>query len=156
LCARPSIQIHAANNVTNPANTRTRMRPPRRTFPARNEYVGARTKSFVAATFDLESEDIFFSQEKCERRRVFTVLSTSPSCTPLHIAALEEEPMRNILCGLAVALALTAAASVQLRASAPSGAIFTTLVDGSAVNYNIYAAKEDVYLDGGPGQGAPQ
>lgn|SRR5262245_14986174 len=64
--------------------------------------------------------------------------------------------MRNILCGLAVALALTAAASVQLRASAPSGAIFTTLVDGSAVNYNIYAAKEDVYLDGGPGQGAPQ
>jgi hypothetical protein len=41
-------------------------------------------------------------------------------------------------------------------AHAPSGAIFTTLVDGSEVNYNHYAAKEDVYLDGGPGPGAPQ
>lgn len=38
-----------------------------------------------------------------------------------------------------------------------SGAIFTTLVDGSAVNANVqYQAKEDVYLDGGPGLGAPQ
>jgi hypothetical protein len=39
---------------------------------------------------------------------------------------------------------------------APSGAIFTTVADGSEVNFNIYAAKEDVYLDGGPGPGAPQ
>jgi cysteine-rich repeat protein len=37
-----------------------------------------------------------------------------------------------------------------------SGAIFTTLADGSRVNANIYAAKTDVYLDGGPGDGAPQ
>jgi len=37
-----------------------------------------------------------------------------------------------------------------------SGAIFTTLVDGSRVNANIYQAKSDVYLDGGPGNGAPQ
>ena len=36
-----------------------------------------------------------------------------------------------------------------------SGAIFTTLPDGSRVNANIYQAKEDVYLDGGPGMGAP-
>ena len=36
------------------------------------------------------------------------------------------------------------------------GAIFTTLVDGTRVNANIYAAKTDVYLDGGPGNGAPQ
>src|SRR6476659_6824945 len=36
-----------------------------------------------------------------------------------------------------------------------SGAIFTTTADGSRVNANIYAAKEDVYLDGGPGQNAP-
>jgi cysteine-rich repeat protein len=36
------------------------------------------------------------------------------------------------------------------------GAIFTTLVDGSRVNANIYQAKTDVYLDGGPGNGAPQ
>jgi hypothetical protein len=41
-------------------------------------------------------------------------------------------------------------------AHAPSGAIFTTLPDGSAVNFNIYASKDDVYLDGGPGPGAPQ
>ena len=41
------------------------------------------------------------------------------------------------------------------RASAPTGAIFTTVVDGTEVNFNQYAAKEDVYLDGGPGPGAP-
>lgn len=41
-------------------------------------------------------------------------------------------------------------------AAAPSGAIFTTLADGSEVNFNIYADKNDVYLDGGPGIGAPQ
>jgi hypothetical protein len=44
---------------------------------------------------------------------------------------------------------------VPLKAHAPSGAIFTTLPDGSEVNYNIYASKDDVYLDGGPGIGAP-
>ncbi len=31
-----------------------------------------------------------------------------------------------------------------------TGAIFTTLVDGRPVNHNIYNAKEDVYLNGGP------
>jgi hypothetical protein len=40
-------------------------------------------------------------------------------------------------------------------ASALSGAIFTTLEDGSRVNHNIYEDLEDVYLDGGPGQNAP-
>jgi hypothetical protein len=35
------------------------------------------------------------------------------------------------------------------------GAIFTTLSDGSEVNFNIYQNKIDVYLDGGPGPGAP-
>jgi len=63
--------------------------------------------------------------------------------------------MRRLLFGLAVVVFL-AAAFASLHASAPSGAIFTTLVDGSEVNYNIYQAKEDVYLDGGPGPGAPQ
>jgi hypothetical protein len=38
---------------------------------------------------------------------------------------------------------------------APSGAIFTTLVDGSEVNVNQFPSKEAVYLDGGPGIGAP-
>jgi cysteine-rich repeat protein len=36
-----------------------------------------------------------------------------------------------------------------------TGAIFTTTEDGSRVDANIYAAKEDVYLDGGPGNKAP-
>jgi len=36
-----------------------------------------------------------------------------------------------------------------------SGAIFTTTVDGTRVDANIYAAKPDVYLDGGPGANAP-
>jgi hypothetical protein len=53
-----------------------------------------------------------------------------------------------------VSVCLILAASVA--AHAPSGAIFTTLPDGSEVNFNIYEAKEDVYLDGGPGIGAPQ
>lgn len=36
------------------------------------------------------------------------------------------------------------------------GAIFTTVKDGTEVNLNQYAQKEDVYLDGGPGVNAPQ
>jgi hypothetical protein len=55
-----------------------------------------------------------------------------------------------------MAVFIAGVASVVLKASAPSGAIFTTVANGSEVNYNIYAAKEDVYLDGGPGPGAPQ
>lgn len=62
---------------------------------------------------------------------------------------------RRLLRGLA-ALALLASAGAQ---AAVSGAIFTTLSDGSQVNANIYSAKCDalgVYLDGGPGPNAPQ
>ena len=59
--------------------------------------------------------------------------------------------------GLAAGIgALALAAGIPVSAHAPSGAIFTTLPDGSEVNFNIYDAKEDVYLDGGPGIGAPQ
>ncbi|NUP13069.1 MAG: DUF4215 domain-containing protein [Polyangiaceae bacterium] len=43
----------------------------------------------------------------------------------------------------------------ETSTAALTGAIFTTLVDGSRVNANIYDAKEDVYLDGGPGDNAP-
>jgi hypothetical protein len=43
----------------------------------------------------------------------------------------------------ALLIAVTAGAQV-------TGAIFTTLHDGTAVNHNIYEAKEDVYLNGGP------
>ena len=53
-------------------------------------------------------------------------------------------------------LALCSVLAVRVTAHAPSGAIFTTVADGSEVNFNHYAAKEDVYLDGGPGPGAPQ
>src|SRR5437773_3796168 len=63
--------------------------------------------------------------------------------------------MRKLLCCLAVAV-FVVVAFASLYAHAPSGAIFTTVVDGTEVNYNIYQAKEDVYLDGGPGPGAPQ
>jgi hypothetical protein len=59
--------------------------------------------------------------------------------------------------GLGLAAALTVLAALPAVASAaPSGAIFTTLPDGSEVNFNHFDSKEDVYLDGGPGPGAPQ
>jgi hypothetical protein len=59
-----------------------------------------------------------------------------------------------IAAGAAVAFAL---ALVATGVAAPplSGAIFTTDVTGVPVNLNIYAAKEDVYLNGGPGINAP-
>jgi cysteine-rich repeat protein len=45
--------------------------------------------------------------------------------------------------------------STVSQAGRVRGAIFTTLPDGSAVNHNIYDAKTDVYLDGGPQGGSP-
>jgi hypothetical protein len=56
----------------------------------------------------------------------------------------------------AVVVVLLVAGSTLLRAHAPSGAIFTTVADGSEVNFNHYPSKDAVYLDGGPGVGAPQ
>ncbi len=50
-------------------------------------------------------------------------------------------------------------AASTMATAAPSGAIFTTLSDGSRVNANIFSAKCDglgVYLDGGPGPNAPE
>jgi len=63
--------------------------------------------------------------------------------------------MRRLFSGLITAVFIATLALVHVQA-AVSGAIFTTVADGSEVNFNIYAAKEDVYLDGGPGPGAPQ
>ena len=60
---------------------------------------------------------------------------------------------------LAAALALLGGVHVAHAAPPLRGAIFTTTVDGSRVNANIYSAKCDaagVYLDGGPGANAPQ
>lgn len=52
-------------------------------------------------------------------------------------------------------LAVMASVAVVSPAAANvSGAIYTTLSDGSEVNGNIYSAKEDVYLNGGPGKGS--
>ena len=60
---------------------------------------------------------------------------------------------------LCLALIVLAASMTMLVvpavAHAPSGAIFTTLADGSEVNLNLFPSKEAVYLDGGPGPGAP-
>jgi hypothetical protein len=58
-----------------------------------------------------------------------------------------------MLSSVALALAVPATASAQVPPL--SGAIFTTDVTGVPVNLNIYAAKEDVYLNGGPGINAP-
>jgi hypothetical protein len=55
---------------------------------------------------------------------------------------------------VAAALVLTGPAAAAPDTSL-SGAIFTTDVSGVPVNLNIYQAKEDVYLNGGPGINAP-
>jgi len=59
------------------------------------------------------------------------------------------------VCFAVVLVAVTVVLVIPALASAPSGAIFTTLVDGSEVNLNLFPTKEAVYLDGGPGPGAP-
>jgi hypothetical protein len=64
--------------------------------------------------------------------------------------------MKRLAAALGVAVAALFALPAAASAQAPSGAIFTTLADGSEVNTNLFAAKTDVYLDGGPGPGAPQ
>lgn len=55
------------------------------------------------------------------------------------------------LLGTAFALHVPAASAQEPI----SGAIFTTDASGVPVNLNIYDAKEDVYLNGGPGINAP-
>ena len=63
----------------------------------------------------------------------------------------------GIALGLSAFLLLVALLSPTTSAQSPvSGAIFTTLEDGSRVNANIYDSKLDVYLDGGPGPNAPK
>jgi hypothetical protein len=55
---------------------------------------------------------------------------------------------------LSIALLLLGGCVAELTSSdlqeSLVGALFTTTMDGSFVNKNIYSAKEDVYLDGGP------
>jgi hypothetical protein len=60
------------------------------------------------------------------------------------------------LASLSAGAALFAFSTAGIAAPPLSGAIFTTTVDGDIVNENVhYEAKEDVYLDGGPGPNAP-
>ena len=55
-----------------------------------------------------------------------------------------------------VAIAVGLAVIPSANAAGLSGAIFTTVADGSVVNANRqYQSKCDVYLDGGPGPNAP-
>jgi hypothetical protein len=62
---------------------------------------------------------------------------------------------RSFAIGISAVVFATALA-VPVSAHQSTGAIFTTVADGSEVNFNQYASKNDVYLDGGPGPGAPQ
>ncbi len=50
----------------------------------------------------------------------------------------------------AIGLMMLSLTTTAAMAAQVTGAIFTTLVDGSSVNHNIYNAKQDVYLNGGP------
>jgi hypothetical protein len=64
---------------------------------------------------------------------------------------------RNYVLVLGIALVIGAFLFQNVSAGPPvTGAIFTTLEDGTRVNANIYEDKRDVYLDGGPGPNAPQ
>jgi hypothetical protein len=60
--------------------------------------------------------------------------------------------MLSMLMAVGLAGAITA---IPTSASQISGAIFTTNATDSEVNVNQYASKSDVYLNGGPGVGAP-
>jgi hypothetical protein len=73
-----------------------------------------------------------------------------PSRTPMG-------EFMSVKARLAMGFAVVAALSVAPAALAhqSTGAIFTTIADGSEVNYNQYPSKDAVYLDGGPGPGAP-
>jgi hypothetical protein len=57
--------------------------------------------------------------------------------------------------GLAAGILLAGAPLIMAQGKNVSGAIFTTLGDGTSVNANIYESKCAVYLDGGPGPNAP-
>jgi hypothetical protein len=63
---------------------------------------------------------------------------------------MELNTKRNLISGGIAALVFSLTSSAAMAAPV-TGAIFTTLKDGSAVNHNIYNSKEDVYLNGGPG-----
>lgn len=62
---------------------------------------------------------------------------------------MESRTKHKVFSAAIVLFMLSLATSAAIAAQV-TGAIFTTLVDGSSVNHNIYNAKQDVYLNGGP------
>ena len=71
----------------------------------------------------------------------------------MRILARGGDPLRFAIVALAAVLVCTLPA---LAAPPLSGAIFTTVADGSIVNANVqYQSKCEVYLDGGPPPNAP-
>jgi hypothetical protein len=64
------------------------------------------------------------------------------------------DAVKRLIVVLAVVAGLILSSTAAL-ARAPSGAVFTTLKDGTRVNANIFESESDVYLDGGPGPNAP-
>ena len=66
-------------------------------------------------------------------------------------------PGTRLAWAMAFASLILVLATVSASGAPPlPGAIFTTNVNGSRVNQNLFADKCDVYLDGGPGPNAPQ
>jgi hypothetical protein len=80
--------------------------------------------------------------------------------TVMNAKVVAHRPLARVATWLLLLAGLVMLAAVALiaraDAHAPSGAIFTTLADGSEVNENHFPSKPAVYLDGGPGPGAPQ
>lgn len=64
--------------------------------------------------------------------------------------------IKPVLQATLFALLVLVVSSLAVSAKGPTGAIFTTVPDGSIVNENVrYDSKLEVYLDGGPGPNAP-
>lgn len=64
-------------------------------------------------------------------------------------------PILAVALSIAVAMLAVFNPLSTAHADPVSGAIFTTNATGSEVNLNQYPSKDAVYLDGGPGVGAP-
>src|SRR6266487_3717745 len=87
--------------------------------------------------------------------RRFNKMSSSQRSRRARRRAIPRALAGAVAGSVAIVLASAATALAVAPATQLSGAIFTTDVTGVPVNLNIYAAKEDVYLNGGPGINAP-
>jgi len=59
-------------------------------------------------------------------------------------------PKRLAVIAVPLMAVIVLAIGLQVSAAGFFGAVYTTLGDGTTVNANVYDAKEDVYLNGGP------